>query len=131
MDQEEHHWIGKKPDPFLYFGFTYEITNLITGKKYIGKKQYHRWSKKKKVGKQAWEFYCGSSKDLHKDIKKYGKENFEFKILRQYKTRGGLVYAEANLQHKRDVLTKRLDGSDERMYYNKWISAIKFVPQEY
>lgn len=125
----KHHWIGKNPNPDKYFGFVYEITNLTTGRKYIGKKQYHRWSKRKIAGSNKWEFYTGSSKELNADIKKYGKENFEFKIIKNYLTRGGLVYAEANIQHKKDVLT--LHKNNERVYYNKQISAIKFIPKEW
>ena len=127
----KHHWVGRKPNPHVYFGFVYQVTNLVTGKRYLGKKQYHTWRKKKKSKEMDWHFYCGSSTHLHKDIKKYGKENFEFRILKNYKTRGGLVYGEANMQHKKNVLTERMEGTDERAWYNAQISGIKFVPKEY
>lgn len=127
----EHHWTGKKPDPNKYFGFIYIITNNINDKKYIGKKQYHRWSKNKKIGESNWRFYKSSSKYVHEDIKKYGIENFEFEIFRNVKTRGGLVYLEANYQHKWDVLTDRIVDTDERSWYNANIQAIKFIPKEY
>lgn len=128
---KKHHWIGRRPDPHLYFGFVYQITNLVDGRLYIGRKQYHKYRKGKKVGEMDWHNYTGSSKRLNDDIKKHGKDKFEFKILRQYKTRGGLVYGEANLLHKRNALTARLEGSDKRLYYNGRIDAIKFVPKEY
>ena len=128
----KHHWKGRKPNPNEYFGFVYLITNLKDGRMYIGKKQYKRWSKRKIVGNNNWEFYTGSSKDLNKDIKVHGKENFEFKIIKNYKTRGGLTYGEVNTQHKKDVLTKRHpDDPELRLYYNKMIGSIKFIPKEW
>ena len=130
MKKKEHHWVGIKPDPVKYFGFVYEITNLATGRKYIGKKQYQRWSKKKPVGSNKWEFYTSSSKELNEEIVKLGKSYFEFKILKNLKTRGGLSYVEANLQHKKDVLTQK-GPDDERVYYNKQIAAIRWIPKEF
>ena len=103
----------------------------LNGKRYIGKKQYWSYRRGKKTKQMDWPFYCGSSKWLHEDIKKYGKDNFEFKIIKNYKTRGGLTYAEANKLHKLDTLTKRLEGTDERAFYNAQIPAVKFVPKEY
>ena len=51
-------------------------------------------------------------------------------VVHQYETRGGLTYAEANAQHKLDVLTNKLDSQEEREYYNRQIGGIKFVPKE-
>jgi hypothetical protein len=44
------------------------------------------------------------------------------------KTRGGLVYAEAHFQHKYNVLTEA--DKNGRLWYNKQIPAIKFIPKE-
>lgn len=129
MSELKHHWTGRKPDPHKYFGFIYLVTNTVTGRLYLGKKQYHRWSKRKKVGENDWTHYTGSSKDLNRDIKDLGLHNFEFKILKNYLTRGGLTYGEANQQHKRDVLTK--PHADGRFYYNKQIAAVRFIPKEF
>lgn len=52
------------------YGFIYETTNLINGKKYIG---MHK--------SNVFDSYLGSGKILQKAIKKYGKENFCRKIL--------------------------------------------------
>ena len=52
---------------------------------------------------------------------------FEFTILFECDTLGHLSYSEANLQHKRDVLTARLPGG-EMAYYNRAIMGIKFIP---
>jgi len=125
-----HHWVGVKPNPKKYFGFVYLITNLNNGRMYVGKKQYHVWKKRKQDRQSDWQYYQSSSKYVKEDIKMCGAETFEFKILKNYKTRGGLVYGEANTQHKRDVLTKRLD-EDFRLYYNAQIAGIKFIPKEH
>lgn len=125
-----HHWIGRKPNPKKYFGFVYLITNTVNGKMYIGKKQYHVHKKRKIVKQSDWHYYESSSRYVKEDIKVYGKKSFEFRILKNYKTRGGLVYGEANIQHKRDVLVERID-EDNRLYYNAQIAGIKFIPKEY
>ena len=96
------------------FGFIYEITNKVTGKFYIGKKQCLRKIKRKPLkGKTRnridhvesdWKEYSGSSNDLQEDIKKYGKENFTFTILRPCNSKWELSYFEAKEQMSRDVL---------------------------
>lgn len=53
----------------------YKITNLVTGRYYIGK---HKTRKP-----QDW--YYGSSPDLQKDIKALGKDKFKKEILHVYK----------------------------------------------
>jgi len=125
----KHHWVGRVPNPKKYFGFLYEITCPLNGRKYLGKKQYWVYKKRKPVKENDWHFYTSSSKELNEDIKKYGVKNFEFKILKNYKTRGGLTYGEANQQHKRNVLTA--PHKDGRLYYNKQIGAIRYIPKEF
>ena len=112
------------------FGFVYLITNMITGKRYLGKKQFHSYRKKKRVAETKWQQYTGSSVELNQDIKNMRKSNFHFLILQVYKTRGGLVYGEANMQHKLDTLTQ-VDKNGDRVWYNKQIGSIKFIPKEY
>lgn len=53
------------------YGFIYVTTNLINGKMYVGQK----------VVSHSWKTYLGSGKHLLRAIKKYGKENFERKII--------------------------------------------------
>jgi len=117
-------------DPKRFFGFLYIVYNKKTKQKYVGRKQFKRYSKKKAVGYTDWKTYKGSSKYLHQAIKDYGLTNFRFVIIHQYETRGGLTYAEANAQHKLDVLTNKLDSQEEREYYNRQIGGIKFIPKE-
>ena len=73
--------------------------------------------------------YQTSSEYIKKDIEAFGMKEFDFYIVQTYYTRGGLVYGEANLQHKFDVMTKRID-SKLRLFYNANIAAIKFLTKE-
>ena len=101
------------------FGFIYEITNKVTGKFYIGKKQcFRKITRKALKGKKRkridfvesdWKSYIGSSNDLQEDIKKYGKENFSFVILKPCGSKWELSYFEAKEQMARDVLL--IEGS--------------------
>lgn len=110
------HWLLKEnveltPD---IFGFIYEITNKLTGKKYIGKKQCTRKIKRKPLkGKTRnriehkesdWKTYTSSSNELNEDIKKIGKENFEFCIIKICNSKWELAYEEIKEQIYRDVL---------------------------
>ena len=96
------------------FGFIYEITNAITNKKYIGKKQcVSRIKRKPLKGKTRnrieykesdWKQYTSSSNDLNEEIKKYGKDKFEFKILRTCDSKWALAYYEVKEQIDKNVL---------------------------
>ena len=121
-------WTGL-PDNFKieeYEGFVYLIVNTLTDKKYIGRKYFWSITKKKVAGQKRrkvskkesdWKYYKSSSKDLKKDIKEFGVENFTFKILSLQKTRGMTNYTETKEQFTRDVLYSLLpDGEYE--YYN-------------
>jgi hypothetical protein len=98
------------------FGFIYEITNTVTNKKYIGKKQCQSRIKRKPLkGKTRnridykesdWKSYTSSSNDLNEELKKYGKDKFIFKILRTCDSKWALAYFEIKEQIDRDVLFK-------------------------
>jgi hypothetical protein len=98
------------------FGFIYEIVNKITNKRYIGKKQCFRKIKRKPLkgktrnriskGESDWRDYTSSSNDVNNDIKTYGKENFEFKILRICDSKWALAYYEIKEQIDKNVLFK-------------------------
>ena len=60
------------------FGYIYETTNLINGKKYIGQKASKIF---------LAEEYLGSGVYLNKAVKKYGKENFKVRIIEKCNSR--------------------------------------------
>ena len=126
----KHHWEGMEPDPETMYGFIYEIVNNLTGQRYIGRKFYHKYRKRKRWAGSDWEFYTGSSTHLNKDIKKLGKDNFTFTIIDQYKTRGGVVYGEVEWLVMVGALTTQLPDGSGRLYYNRSIGGIRFVPVE-
>ena len=104
-----------------YVGFVYIITNQLTNRKYIGKKNFY-FSKTKQVkGKKKrfkvdsdWQTYYGSNKELAADVEKLGKENFKREILRLCKSKGEFSYFEAKYQFDYNVL-------ESEEYYNSWI----------
>jgi len=112
------HWLLNE-DVYIHenmFGFIYEITNKVNGKKYIGKKQCIRKIKRKPLkGKTRnridhkesdWKTYTSSSNDLNEDIQKYGKDNFEFRIIKICGSKWELGYEEIKEQISRDVLRR-------------------------
>ncbi len=112
------HWLING-DVYIFenmFGFIYEITNKVNGKKYIGKKQCIRKIKRKPLkGKTRnridhkesdWKTYTSSSNELNEDIQKYGKDNFEFRILKVCGSKWELGYEEIKEQISRDVLRR-------------------------
>ena len=54
------------------YGYIYQVTNTINGKKYIGKRVRSRFDEK----------YYGSGKLIKLSIEKYGKQAFSRKILK-------------------------------------------------
>lgn len=109
-----------------YYGFIYQIDNLIDGRSYIGRKYFTKAGtkqvkgKKRKTRKQSdWKDYYGSSPRLLEDIEKLGKENFKRSIVRLCKTRGETNYWEAKLQFLNEVL-------ESDRYYNDNI-LVKFT----
>ena len=112
--------------PEEYQGFIYEITELDTGKKYIGKKNFWKpkvlpvtKSRKRRVRTRVesdWRDYYGSSAEVKLLIEKKGSNNFKREILRLCETKGEMSYYEAKEQFDREVLF-----SDE--YYNEFIGC--------
>jgi hypothetical protein len=87
MEEKTHHIV-------------YETTNLINGKKYIGKH----------TTKNLDDGYLGSGILLRKDIKRYGKENFERIILAEFDTEEDAYKYESKLV--------TLKESKDTSYYN-------------
>lgn len=107
-------------------GFVYLITNLLTGKAYVGKK-FFKSKIKGKTRQSDWRRYYGSCKPLKEDIKALGVVNFHREILAVFKLKGQVNYGEVEEQIKRDVLKAVLpDGS--RAYYNGNIMSRWFAP---
>lgn len=109
-------------DPGEYFGFVYIITNLLSGKQYIGKKFF--WStKRKQVNKvrkrikveSDWKEYWSSSDEVKADVEQFGPENFKREIIYLCKNKGTTNYLEAKEQFTRSVLENR------DRWYNSWI----------
>ena len=113
-------------------GYVYLITNLVSGRKYIGKKlakfskvsyktvKLKNGNKKRKRIKSKidsdWKEYWGSSPNLQADIDTLGKEKFSREILYYCKSKAETSYIEAREQFDRKVLE-----SDD--YYNGIINC--------
>lgn len=101
-------------------GFVYLITNLASGKKYIGKKlakfsktryKMHTQKNGKRVKKKIrsyvdsdWKTYYGSSEALTKDIELIGNHLFSREILRMCYSKSECSYYEAKEQFYNGVL---------------------------
>ena len=115
-----------KETPEDYQGFVYEITELRTGKKYIGKKNFWKPKTLPKNSKRKrrirtrvesdWRSYFGSSGVLNQLVEEQGDQNFKRVILKLCKTKGECAYMEAKEQFENDVLL-----NDE--YYNEFIGC--------
>lgn len=106
-----------------YAAFVYRITNLETGKQYIGKKIFKSIQRKKVKGKTRrkkvtkesnWKSYFGSNVALLADVEKLGQDRFKREILKLCKSRGTANYWEAKYQMQEQVL-------ESENYYNDWI----------
>jgi len=113
-------------------GFVYIIVNVLTGRKYIGKKlakfskttyrivkQKNGIKKKKRIKSKIesdWQQYTGSNIELNKDIEELGIENFTREILYYCRSKAECSYVEAREQFSRRVLE-----SDD--YYNGHIQV--------
>ena len=102
-----------------HVGFVYRITNLKSGRAYIGCKHFWRFKKRKKVAASEWRTYCSSSDYLKPDIQSLGKEAFSFEILMLCNNRRNLYYNEMRLQIELGVL----ESND---YYNANIGGMRF-----
>jgi len=113
-------------------GFVYIITNITSGRMYIGKKlaKFSKTTtrtvklkngtkKKKKIRSKIdsdWPEYYGSSPELTKDVTQLGRENFKREILFYCISKAEMSYVEAREQFSRKVL----ESND---YYNGHIQV--------
>ena len=129
-------WTYKKKPvetlPEECIGFVYIITNITSGRKYIGKKlakfakttykvvQLKNGTKKKKKIRSKvdsdWKDYYGSSDALTKDVDTLGTDNFSREILFYCTSKAECSYIEAREQFKHKVL----ESAD---YYNGHIAV--------
>jgi hypothetical protein len=103
-------WIYKEENitsleqvPEASIGFVYQLTQISTGKKYIGKKNLYSYrtlaplkgeKKKRKVVKESdWKNYYGSHSEV-KALVKEAKEDFSREILQFVTTKKQLTYFE-------------------------------------
>ena len=138
IDYEQNPWLYKgKPfttdDIGDLFGFVYRITNLSTGKQYIGRKYF--WQKRKpKGGKRRvtsesdWKRYFGSSEELKRDIEDLGRENFRREIISVHSTLGQTNYEETRQLFLNNVLTEHVNGLPK--YYNSNILG-RYMKKDY
>ena len=104
------------------FGFVYRITNLQSGKQYIGRKYFYQKRKPRGGGRRVtsesnWKKYYGSCPELTADIKSIGKEAFKRELLSVHATVGKTNYEETRQLFINNVLTEKLsDGTPA--YYN-------------
>jgi hypothetical protein len=101
-------------------GFVYLITNLDTGRSYIGKKlskfsrvkykvitQKNGIKKRKKIRSKVdsdWQTYWSSSPEVQADVRALGPDKFKREILYFADSKGQLSYLEAREQFQRQVL---------------------------
>lgn len=108
-------------DPKKIYGFVYLITNLVNGRKYVGKKLFFfkgfktvKKKKKRILVESDWKTYYGSSNALQKDLDDLGKENFHREILHLCTSKSECSYLEMKEQVERNAILS--DG-----YYNDQI----------
>ena len=112
--------------PEEYQGFVYQITELDTNKKYIGKKNFWKpktlpitKTRKRRIRTRIesdWKTYFSSSQQIQRIVEEAGEDKFKREILKLCKTKGEMSYHEAKLQFEHNVLLR-----DD--YYNEFIGC--------
>ena len=110
------HWKCDDQWDLLPFGFVYLITNTVSNKKYIGKKQIEKKTKRPPlkgkrrkritIGESDWKTYTGSSDKLNADIEELGKDKFRFEIICICGTKSELAYMETLYQFQAEALLR-------------------------
>ena len=117
-----------------FFGFVYRITNLQSGRQYIGRKYFYqkrkpKGSKRRVTSESDWKRYYGSSAELKQDIKQFGKEIFRREIISLHKTQGRVNYEETRQLFLNNVLTEAdTDGTPK--FYNSNILG-RYMRKDY
>jgi len=123
--QELEDWIGIEKIKEKDFGFIYMITEISSGKKYIGKKNLEQvrtkliGGKKRKVRSESdWRKYF-SSNDYLKKKSKVQCDDLRREILFTCKSKGELNYMETRELFKHNVL-------ENDMWFNENIASRYF-----
>ena len=117
-----------------FFGYVYRITNIESGRQYIGRKYFYQ-KRKPKGGKRRitsesdWKRYYGSSDELKQDIKQFGKDKFRREIISLHETLGKVNYEETKQLFLHNVLMEALDDGTP-MYYNSNILG-RYMKKDY
>lgn len=120
--------------PIGTFGFIYEVTNLKTGSKYLGKKvlEFNKTlpplkgtKKKRKVVKESdWKTYYGSHPEFKKIVKEGRQDELKREILSFVPTKKLLTYYETKFLFEKGVL------EPDSIYINDNISG-KFYKKDF
>ena len=105
-----------------FFGYVYRITNLQSGKQYIGRKYFTqrrkpRGGKRRVTTESDWKKYYGSSEELKRDRKLLGNSCFKREIISLHTTLGQTNFGETKQLFLNNVLTEALDDGTPA-YYN-------------
>ena len=117
-----------------FFGYVYRITNIQSGRQYIGRKYFYQ-KRKPKGGKRRitsesdWKRYYGSSDELKQDVKQFGKDKFRREIISLHETLGKVNYEETKQLFLHNVLMEALDDGTP-MYYNSNILG-RYMKKDY
>ena len=117
-----------------FFGFVYCITNLQSGRKYIGRKYFSqrrkpRGGKRRVTSESDWKKYYGSSDELKTDRKLLGNTCFKREILSLHTTKGQVNFEETKQLFIHNVLTETVDGKTP-LYYNSNILG-RYMRKDY
>ena len=92
-----------------YHGFVYILTEIETGKRYIGKKSF--WSNVKPKGatrrkkvESDWRYYYSSSKQIKEIVKEKGNNSFKREIIALCKLERYMNYLEVKYQFQFNIL---------------------------
>lgn len=106
--------------------FVYLITNMVTGRMYVGKKRLSLVRRVKRKGKtkrkvsrtdSGWRNYWGSNKTLLEEIDRNGSQYYKREILRWCTTLSEASYFETKEIFLRDCLLNPV------LYYNEWVTC--------
>ena len=112
------------------FGFVYLITDISTGKRYLGKKNFYSkrklkpTDKRRRVVESDWKHYYSSSSTLKQILKDKGADNLKREILAICTLERDMNYLEVKYQFKYNVL------EEPDLWYNENING-NWYPHNY